>query len=120
MTRGWAYGNEAADGRVSHPEYHGVKRASCSISRFGVATLWCLQGTGRWSVGVKDGKIAFVGLEDQAVQAAKVIDATGKPVRGINSWLDEHKLPRIPDEAINRLLHENWHKVFPRLAQVWK
>ena len=38
------------------------------------------QGTGRWSVGVKDGKIAFVGLEDQAVQAAKVIDATGKLV----------------------------------------
>ena len=38
------------------------------------------QGTGRWSVGVKDGKIAFVGLEDQGVQAAKVIDATGKLV----------------------------------------
>ena len=37
-------------------------------------------GTGRWSVGVKDGKIAFVGLEDQAIQAAKVIDATGKLV----------------------------------------
>src|ERR1700732_5179430 len=29
------------------------------------------QGTGRWSLGVKDGKIAFVGLENQAVQAAK-------------------------------------------------
>jgi len=37
-------------------------------------------GIGRWSVGVKDGKIAFVGLEDQAIQAAKVIDATGKLV----------------------------------------
>jgi len=43
------------------------------------------QGTGKWSVGVKDGKIAFVGFEDQAVQAAKVIDATGKLVeaRGV-------------------------------------
>jgi dihydropyrimidinase len=37
-------------------------------------------GTGRWNVGVKDGKIAFVGLEDQAVKASKVIDATGKLV----------------------------------------
>lgn len=41
-------------------------------------------------------------------------------VRGINRWLDEHKLPKIPEEALNRLLHENWRKVFPRLAQVWK
>src|SRR6201987_4047414 len=38
------------------------------------------QGTGRWRGGGRDGKIAFVGLEDQAVQAAKVIDATGKLV----------------------------------------
>ena len=37
-------------------------------------------GTGRWNVGVKDGKIAFVGLEDQAVKASKVIDASGKLV----------------------------------------
>jgi cytosine/adenosine deaminase-related metal-dependent hydrolase len=37
-------------------------------------------GTGRWNVGVKDGKIAFVGVEDHAVKASKVIDATGKLV----------------------------------------
>jgi predicted TIM-barrel fold metal-dependent hydrolase len=41
-------------------------------------------------------------------------------VRGINRWLDEHKLPRIPEEVLNRLLHENWRKVFPGLAQVWR
>jgi dihydroorotase-like cyclic amidohydrolase len=38
------------------------------------------QGTGKWSVGVKDGKIAFVGLPGQPVNAAKVINATGKLV----------------------------------------
>jgi dihydropyrimidinase len=37
-------------------------------------------GTGRWSLGVKDGKIAFVSLKEKGVQAAKVIDATGKLV----------------------------------------
>ena len=56
------------------------------------------QGTGKWSVGVKDGKIAFVGFEDQAVQAAKVIDATGKlvearGVRGIGL------IPALPPPA---------------------
>jgi imidazolonepropionase-like amidohydrolase len=43
------------------------------------------------SVGVKDGKIAFVGLEDQAVQAAKVIDATGKLV--VPGGIEPHTPP---------------------------
>jgi Cu(I)/Ag(I) efflux system membrane protein CusA/SilA len=33
------------------------------------------QGTGRWSVGVKEGKIAFVGLEDQAVRVLPTLYA---------------------------------------------
>jgi dihydropyrimidinase len=37
-------------------------------------------GVGRWSVGVKDGRIATVGLDDGSIEAARVVDATGKIV----------------------------------------
>ncbi|MFQ5899869.1 MAG: amidohydrolase family protein [Candidatus Methylomirabilia bacterium] len=35
---------------------------------------------------------------------------------GINAWLDQHSLPRIPRESLHRMLHENWQKVFARLS----
>ena len=69
------------------------------------------QGTGRWSLGVKDGKIAFVGLEDQAVQAAKVIDATGKLV--VPGGIESHthlgdRITMQPSEA--GLSHSVWKR----------
>jgi dihydropyrimidinase len=35
-------------------------------------------GVGRWDVGVKQGRIAIVGLENRSSEAARVIDAAGK------------------------------------------
>ena len=32
------------------------------------------QGAGRWTVGVKDGRIATVGVDDRSLEAARVID----------------------------------------------
>lgn len=37
-------------------------------------------------------------------------------LRGINLLFDRHHLPHIPREAIERMLGENWKKVFPNLA----
>lgn len=38
------------------------------------------QGVGRWTVGVKDGRIATLGVDDPSIEAARVIDASGKIV----------------------------------------
>ncbi len=38
------------------------------------------QGVGKWTIGVKDEKIVFVGLDGEAAQAGQAIDATGKIV----------------------------------------
>ena len=38
------------------------------------------QGVGRWDVGIKDGRIATVGIEDPSIEAARIIDAAGKIV----------------------------------------
>jgi dihydropyrimidinase len=38
------------------------------------------QGVGRWDVGVKDGRIATVGIEDPSIEAARIIDAAGRIV----------------------------------------
>ena len=34
----------------------------------------------------------------------------------INTWLDRHHLPRLPQESIQPMLHENWWKVFTKLS----
>jgi dihydroorotase-like cyclic amidohydrolase len=36
------------------------------------------QGVGNWTVGVKDGRIATIGVDDRSIEAARVIDATVK------------------------------------------
>jgi dihydropyrimidinase len=36
------------------------------------------QGVGRWTIGIGGEKIALVGIEDPGIEAARVIDATGK------------------------------------------
>ena len=33
----------------------------------------------------------------------------------LNGWLAQHNLPQIPQESVDRMLHENWRKVFTRL-----
>src|SRR6516164_1563681 len=38
------------------------------------------QGVGSWSVGVQGEKIVFVGMDDQAPQAGRTLDAKGKIV----------------------------------------
>ena len=35
--------------------------------------------------------------------------------RGINGRLEKQGLPKIPDDAIERMFHENWRKVFPKI-----
>ena len=37
-------------------------------------------------------------------------------MRGVNKRLDEHGLPKIPQDAIERMFHENWLKVFPKIS----
>lgn len=35
---------------------------------------------------------------------------------GINSWLDQRHLPKLPEESLRRMLHETWRKVFTKLS----
>lgn len=35
---------------------------------------------------------------------------------GINGWLEQHNLPKIPPESLHRMLHETWRKVFTKLS----
>ncbi len=37
-------------------------------------------------------------------------------VRDLNRLMDQYRLPRIPQAALDRILDENWKKVLPRLA----
>ena len=37
-------------------------------------------------------------------------------LEGINGLMDKRGLPRLPEEAIRRMLEENWKEVFPNLA----
>lgn len=36
-------------------------------------------------------------------------------VTAINDWLRQHDLPAIPQESLDRMLHENWRKVFTKV-----
>jgi predicted TIM-barrel fold metal-dependent hydrolase len=37
-------------------------------------------------------------------------------VRDVNRILEKHGLPKIPEAAIERMLHENWRKVFTKVS----
>jgi hypothetical protein len=37
-------------------------------------------------------------------------------VRDVNRFLEKRGLPRIPEAALERILHENWRKVFTRVS----
>ncbi len=37
-------------------------------------------------------------------------------VRDINVWLERNGLPRLPQEAIHRLFHENWQRVLTKVS----
>ena len=37
-------------------------------------------------------------------------------LRNLNELMDRRSLPRIPQEALSRILEENWREVFPKLA----
>lgn len=38
--------------------------------------------------------------------------ASQEPFLNINRWLQEQNLPNIPQDALTRIFHENWRKVF--------
>lgn len=56
-------------------------------------------------------KLIF-GSDYPATHPQKAVDI----VRNLNRLLDEKHLPRIPQEALDRILDENWKEVFPKLA----
>ena len=64
------------------------------------------QGVGKWSVGVQGEKIAFIGTDEQAPQAGRTIDASGKIVvpGGIepHAHLDIYDLTN-PDAGVSTL-----------------
>ncbi|HKV55556.1 MAG TPA: hypothetical protein VJN94_13055 [Candidatus Binataceae bacterium] len=63
------------------------------------------QGVARWTVGVQGEQIAYVGIDDPALQAGRTIDAAGKLIvpGGIepHAHLDISTLP-IPTAAVLR------------------
>jgi len=64
------------------------------------------QGVGKWTIGIKGERIATVGLEDEAVEAGRVIDATGKIVvpGGIEPHTHlAHFIAMHPDENLYTL-----------------
>ncbi len=64
------------------------------------------QGVGKWTIGIKGERIATVGLEDEAVEAGRVIEATGKIVvpGGIEPHTHlAHFIAMHPDENLYTL-----------------
>ncbi len=64
------------------------------------------------------------GLTDKLIWGTDFPGGTPKEslaaVTSINGWLDAHRLPRIPEEALQRLVHENWRKVLTTLSDRWR
>jgi uncharacterized protein len=64
------------------------------------------------------------GLTDKLVWGTDF--PAGSPITGVETvnsvsrWLVDHGLPKIPDDTIRLLLHENWRKVFTKLPEAQK